>query len=110
MPVCKESPTSAAAAASARGAEHDQFRYATFPILTCGPLPVFFSQFPQHNSECRGFVFRDCQWLRANSSSPAFSGFDAVIVGASVHMGKHEDYVRDFVQTNRAILEASSSW
>lgn len=32
-------------------------------------------------------------------------GFDAVLVGASVHMGKHEDYVRDFVQKNRTALE-----
>ena len=32
-------------------------------------------------------------------------GYDAVIVGASIHMGKHEDYVRDFVEKNRATLE-----
>jgi menaquinone-dependent protoporphyrinogen oxidase len=32
-------------------------------------------------------------------------GYDAVLVGASVHMGKHEDYVRDFVQKNREGLE-----
>jgi len=31
--------------------------------------------------------------------------YDAVLVGASVHMGKHEDYVRDFVQKNRESLE-----
>lgn len=32
--------------------------------------------------------------------------FDAVIVGASVHMGKHEDYVADFVQKNKATLDS----
>jgi menaquinone-dependent protoporphyrinogen oxidase len=31
-------------------------------------------------------------------------GCDAVIVGASVHIGKHEDYVRDFVRKNSAAL------
>lgn len=31
--------------------------------------------------------------------------YDAVIVGASIHMGKHEDYVRDFVKQNREPLE-----
>lgn len=30
---------------------------------------------------------------------------DAVIVGASVHMGKHEPFVTDFVLANRAALE-----
>jgi len=32
-------------------------------------------------------------------------GYDAVIVGASIHMGKHEGYVRDFVRKNRDALE-----
>jgi menaquinone-dependent protoporphyrinogen oxidase len=32
-------------------------------------------------------------------------GYDAVIVGGSIHMGKHEDTVRDFVQKNRIALE-----
>lgn len=31
--------------------------------------------------------------------------YDAVIVGASIHMGKHESYVRDFVRENRDALE-----
>jgi menaquinone-dependent protoporphyrinogen oxidase len=31
--------------------------------------------------------------------------FDAVLVGGSIHMGKHEEPVRDFVQNNRAALE-----
>ncbi|MCX6497802.1 MAG: flavodoxin domain-containing protein [Arthrobacter sp.] len=30
---------------------------------------------------------------------------DGVIVGASVHMGKHEGYVTDFVRANKAALE-----
>ena len=32
-------------------------------------------------------------------------GYDAVIVGAPIHMGEHEDYVRDFVRKNRQLLE-----
>jgi menaquinone-dependent protoporphyrinogen oxidase len=32
-------------------------------------------------------------------------GYDAVIVGASIHAGKHERYVADFVRRNRAALE-----
>lgn len=32
-------------------------------------------------------------------------GYDAVIVAASVHMGKHEGHVSDFVKKNRAELE-----
>jgi menaquinone-dependent protoporphyrinogen oxidase len=32
-------------------------------------------------------------------------GYDAVIVGASIHMGKHEHYVLDFVRENREALE-----
>jgi menaquinone-dependent protoporphyrinogen oxidase len=35
------------------------------------------------------------------SADPKPNGYDAVIVGASIHMGKHEDYVRDFVRKNR---------
>lgn len=31
--------------------------------------------------------------------------YDAVIVGASVHMGKHEGVVTDFVRANKAALE-----
>lgn len=33
------------------------------------------------------------------------SGCDAVMVGASVHMSKHEEYVKDFVQKNRETLD-----
>jgi menaquinone-dependent protoporphyrinogen oxidase len=32
-------------------------------------------------------------------------GYDAVIVGASIHMGKHEQSLGDFVRKNRAALE-----
>jgi menaquinone-dependent protoporphyrinogen oxidase len=35
------------------------------------------------------------------SVEPEPYGYDAVIVGASIHMGKHEDYVLDFVRKNR---------
>ena len=36
-------------------------------------------------------------------------GYDAVIVGGSIHMGKHEDSVRDFVVKNRVALEGLPS-
>ena len=39
------------------------------------------------------------------SGHPKPDGYDAVIVGCSIHMGKHEDYVRDFVRENRNVLE-----
>jgi menaquinone-dependent protoporphyrinogen oxidase len=39
------------------------------------------------------------------SGAPEPDDYDAVIVGASIHMGKHEDYVRDFVRKNRDALE-----
>jgi menaquinone-dependent protoporphyrinogen oxidase len=39
------------------------------------------------------------------SVSPEPDDYDAVIVGASIHMGKHEDYVLDFVRENRNALE-----
>src|SRR3712207_4873090 len=35
--------------------------------------------------------------------------YKAVIVGASIHMGEHEDYVRDFVKENREALEGMPS-
>ena len=35
--------------------------------------------------------------------------YDAAIVGASIHMGKHEEYVRDFVLKNREALEGIPS-
>jgi menaquinone-dependent protoporphyrinogen oxidase len=39
------------------------------------------------------------------SSHPKPDDYEAVIVGASIHMGKHEDYVQDFVRENRDTLE-----
>src|SRR5215208_1114510 len=39
------------------------------------------------------------------SVDPEPDDYDAMIVGASIHMGKHEDYVRDFVRENRNALE-----
>lgn len=35
--------------------------------------------------------------------------YEAVIVGASIHMGEHEEHVRDFVKENREALERKSS-
>ena len=43
------------------------------------------------------------------SMAPKPDGYDAVIVGASIHMGKHEDYVLDFVRENRDALERPPS-
>jgi menaquinone-dependent protoporphyrinogen oxidase len=39
------------------------------------------------------------------SGSPNPDAYEAVIVGASIHMGKHEDYVLDFIRKNRDALE-----
>lgn len=39
------------------------------------------------------------------SDAPQPEGYDAVIVGASVHMGKHESYVQDYVRENLAALQ-----
>lgn len=39
------------------------------------------------------------------SGDPALEGYDGVIVGASIHMGKHEQYVEDFARKNRGALE-----
>lgn len=40
-----------------------------------------------------------------HSPDPLPGGYDGVIVAASVHVGKHEGYVADFVKKNRAELE-----
>jgi menaquinone-dependent protoporphyrinogen oxidase len=39
------------------------------------------------------------------SSDVVLDDYDAVIVGGSIHMGKHEDHVANFVRRNRATLE-----
>ena len=39
------------------------------------------------------------------SGATELDGYNAVIVGASIHMGKHEGYVRDFVKENRNALK-----
>jgi menaquinone-dependent protoporphyrinogen oxidase len=39
------------------------------------------------------------------SGAPSPDAYDAAIVGASIHMGQHEDYVLDFVRKNRDALE-----
>jgi menaquinone-dependent protoporphyrinogen oxidase len=36
---------------------------------------------------------------------PVFEGYDAVVIGASIHMGKHDKHVVEFVQKNRDTLE-----
>ena len=39
------------------------------------------------------------------SDLPRLEDYDGVIVGASIHMGKHEGYVADFVRRNRAVMD-----
>jgi menaquinone-dependent protoporphyrinogen oxidase len=43
------------------------------------------------------------------SKDTSLDGYDAVIVGGSIHMGKHEDYVVDFVRKNRLKFEGVPS-
>jgi menaquinone-dependent protoporphyrinogen oxidase len=43
------------------------------------------------------------------SKDAALDRYDALIVGGSIHMGKHEDYVVDFVRKNRLKLEGLPS-
>ena len=40
-----------------------------------------------------------------SSGTLDLQGYDAVIVGSSIHMGKHDGYVRYFVLQNRAELK-----
>jgi menaquinone-dependent protoporphyrinogen oxidase len=44
-----------------------------------------------------------------HSKDAGLDHYDAVIVGGSIHMGKHEDYVVDFVRKNRLKLEGLPS-
>jgi menaquinone-dependent protoporphyrinogen oxidase len=43
------------------------------------------------------------------ATAAVLDGYDAVIVGASVHMGKHERYIVSFVRENRDRLEGLPS-
>jgi menaquinone-dependent protoporphyrinogen oxidase len=43
------------------------------------------------------------------SGAPDPDGYGAVIVGASIHMGRHEDYVPGFVREDRDVLEGLPS-
>ena len=43
------------------------------------------------------------------SDLPRLDDYDGVIVGASIHMGKHERYVADFVGRNRAVIDLRPS-
>jgi menaquinone-dependent protoporphyrinogen oxidase len=53
----------------------------------------------------RGWIteVRDARNLGA---AVTLADFDAVVVGAPIHLGKHPDYVTRFVTTHRAALEA----
>jgi menaquinone-dependent protoporphyrinogen oxidase len=48
-------------------------------------------------------------WDLKQSKDAGLDRHDAVIVGGSIHMGKHEDYVVDFVRKNRLKLEGLPS-
>ena len=37
------------------------------------------------------------------------SGYDGVIVGASIHMGRHDKHAVEYVRNNRSVLERTSS-
>jgi menaquinone-dependent protoporphyrinogen oxidase len=69
---------------------------------------------------CEGHTGRIAQYLAAVIAAQGYEvhavnverpgvgepeGYDAVIVGASIHLGKHERYVADYVRRNRDILE-----
>jgi menaquinone-dependent protoporphyrinogen oxidase len=43
--------------------------------------------------------------VNISREAPAPAGYDAVIVGASVHKGKHQRWIVDYVRRNRAALE-----
>jgi len=43
------------------------------------------------------------------SGNAVMNPYDAAIVGGSIHMGKHDEHVRDFVRRNRAALERRPS-
>ena len=50
--------------------------------------------------------------VRKGSELPSgftLEGFDGVIVGASVHYGEHQEYVRDFVRNNLTFLRSVPS-
>lgn len=50
--------------------------------------------------------------VREGSELPsgfALEGFDGVIVGASVHYGEHQEYIKDFVRDNLTLLESVPS-
>ena len=55
----------------------------------------------------RGFEAQAVDLKR--SKDLPLNGYNAVIVGGSIHMGKHQDEVADFVRTNRAALEGLPS-
>ena len=55
----------------------------------------------------QGHVVR-CLDIKDMSADP-LAGTDAVVIGASIHVGRHEDYVTDFVRAHRGELEAVPS-
>src|SRR5262245_50614200 len=47
-----------------------------------------------------------CDVMAAAQTAPSPAGYDGVVVAASVHAGKHQKAVADWVRAHRAALEA----
>ena len=43
--------------------------------------------------------------MHIGHARPAVTGYDGVIVGAAIHMGKHDKHIVEFVRKNRDLLE-----
>ncbi|QNN51819.1 flavodoxin domain-containing protein [Nocardioides mesophilus] len=43
------------------------------------------------------------------AADPVLDGYDAVMVGASIHMGKHDKHIVDFVRKNHDVLDRKPS-
>lgn len=42
--------------------------------------------------------------VRADTATPDFSDFDAAIVAGSIHVGRHQKLLEEFVRTNKQVL------
>jgi menaquinone-dependent protoporphyrinogen oxidase len=63
------------------------------------------AQIADHLSELMRSRGLEAHALNLNSQSVSVDGYDAVVVGGSIHMGKHQEDVVEFVRKNRADLE-----
>ena len=51
----------------------------------------------------------DAQAANVRNKPGDLDGYDGIVVGASIHMGEHEEHVRDFVGQHRKIRERAPS-